>query len=198
MNDEGLRINVNDLPKDDFEALVTKILEHVLRSDMQRKIAKMVSDEWERISVEDVTQTALDVLGGDYDDVLKICRALRHRQIDSKFTCDQMLMALGGYLTPVSISSGILWSQLSEKQSQVITERKRVNDTDAAARARAEVQCADINRNAHIMQELKESIIENINILKRIRDDISTEWAKDKVAPESSAGVAVMSMNKPW
>ncbi len=100
---------------------------------------------------------------------------------------------------PVSISSGILWAQLNEKKSQIISERKRVNDTDAAARARADVQCADIDRNAHIMQELKESIIEMINILKRVRDDISTEWAKDKVSPESSSGVKVMEMgNKLW
>ncbi len=108
-------------------------------------------------------------------------------------------MALGGYYTPVSAACGILWSQHKQKWSEIVVERKKLGDTDLAARCKADISCAQVWRHAQTMTELKESMLENINILKKVRDDINTEWQQvQTVQPDSSVRVAVMSDDAPW
>ncbi len=111
----GLNISLEDLPRDKVEELATIVVERVLNKDIQKKISKSIQEEFEQISVENITQIAQEVLGQDYWEIMTICRHLRERKVDSKETCDQILMALGGYYTPVSAACGILWSQHKEQ-----------------------------------------------------------------------------------
>ncbi len=77
-------------------------------------------------------------------------------------------------------------------------DRKIKGDTDLAAKAKADIRCSAIHRNATIMERLKDGMLENINILKKLRDNWMTEGKISGIQAESSAGVQVMSGNAPW
>ena len=195
----GKSVNLNTLPQDEFEAFFQRAFERWAQEDIQKRISKLVQQEWETVAVQDVIRTATEVLGQDYWEVMEIAKSMRHGDFDDPFVVDQALMALGGYYTPISVACAVLWDQHKTEWAKIVQERKKVGDTDSAARARADVACSSIHRNAAIMQNLREATLENINILKKVRDGLITERSQvTKIQADSSAGVRAGSPVRPW
>ncbi len=182
-----------------LQEMIQAAAQAVMEKDFQKKIREHIIESIEIFNVDDVLETAAIVLGDDYWEIIKIASHMRKRETDTtKFDVDNILFALGGYLTPVRQAAGILWNQHGKKWSEVIVERKKKGDTDVVCRAHADIACSEINKQATVFTNLGDSMIEQINILKKVREDLVEAEQNTGIEPGSSVGVAVMQGNAPW
>ncbi len=201
------------LPDDVVEAVVkimqekadevfAETFERVLSKDVHQQIAKKLQKEWEKLAVEDVVRATTEILGQDYYEILRLSRWMRHVDVDmiTVSNIDQALMALAGYFTPVNVTCGVLGAQLDEQYGNVVMDMTE-NQGYAVNRSQyiAQVKCSQIIRHKFVMERLRDAMIEQINILKRIRDGLWTERTQvTPHQPESSRGVDVMNKSRPW
>jgi hypothetical protein len=195
-------ITLSDLPESEMEVLLTRVLQKVMDSDVQRKITEQIHAEFEKIAVEDVSKIAHEVLGRDYWEVMQITQSIRHGEVDSPYIVDQCLMALSGYYTPINVAAGILWSQYKERHSEIVVDlTDRRNYAHNRASSRADVMCAPLHRNASIMERLREGMMESINVLKKVAEHMWEEHRMvTKLQPDAAPGVKVLNSDeyRPW
>lgn len=185
VEDSILEIQKNVSIKDkEVQDFISDVVEQVVKSTLKVKIDKAFKEEINAVEFESINEVATHLLSDNYIEVIQMANTMIDGDVEwSGHECVIMLRKLAGYCTRCAVAAAIYEGQYKKAYAErFLSAKEGANRTDGTAHQMAILECAEVDAKKILFWTLKESMLEMINILKKMLNDFQEERRQSNAA----------------